>query len=51
MTNYDKIKSMNIDERVDFLAEFTRCKDCHMADYCSYPITPCLESEVDNNEP
>ena len=53
MTNYEKIKNMNIEEMSWLLARFKECRVCPITDDCRYydtclqGITEWLESEAE----
>lgn len=61
MTNYEKIKSMAIDEMAIFLSNIADCTDCPIQEYCTehgkelhYPCPESLwhwlKSEVNEND-
>ena len=51
MTNYEKIKSMSIEEMADFLGIYNdrscvTCENCIMKSHCEYPILGCEENAL-----
>lgn len=59
MTNYEKIKSMSIEEITDFLFEYAgsvTCENCYLNTKCKFStscidtIRKWLENEVNENE-
>lgn len=52
MTNYDRIKAMNVEEMADLLDSFMSCSDCRRnGNNCfpHYDIKEWLEREVEND--
>lgn len=49
MTNFDKIKNMNVEELADYIAELVDCNWCHIrcSGDCKYSWEQWLKSEVE----